>query len=124
MEHVGDFEALSEGNSLREEGGGTKTWNRGTLLLGVARVEGRKPLEMSWIMKLKGSEHFKKLLKNSTLLMWLSGLSAGLPTKGSLVQFPVRAHALVVGQVPSRGGSRGNHTLMSPSLSTSFPLSP
>ena len=26
-----------------------------------------------------------------------------LQTKGSLVQFPVRAHAWVVGQVPSRG---------------------
>ena len=35
--------------------------------------------------------------------MWLSGLSAGLRTKGSLVPFPVRAHAWVVGQVPSGG---------------------
>ena len=36
-------------------------------------------------------------------LVWLSGLSAGLWTKGLPVQFPVRAHAWVVGQVPSRG---------------------
>ena len=44
-------------------------------------------------------------------LEWLSGLSSGLWTKGSLVQFPVRAHAWVVGQVLSRGLVRGNHTL-------------
>ena len=36
-------------------------------------------------------------------LVWLSGLSAGLQTKGSPVRFPVRAHLWVVGQVPSRG---------------------
>ena len=33
----------------------------------------------------------------------LSGLSAGLQTKGSPVRFPVRAHAWVAGQVPSEG---------------------
>ena len=32
---------------------------------------------------------------------WLSGLSASLRTKDLLVWFPVRAHAWVVGQVPS-----------------------
>ena len=41
----------------------------------------------------------------------------------SLVQFPVRAHAWVVGQVPRRGHMRGNHTLMFLSLSF-FLLSP
>ena len=35
-------------------------------------------------------------------LVWLSGLNTGLQTKGSLVWFPVRAHAWVAGQVPSR----------------------
>ena len=35
-------------------------------------------------------------------LVWLSGLITGLQTKGSLVRFPVRTHAWVVGQVPSR----------------------
>ena len=30
-------------------------------------------------------------------LVWLSGLSARLRTKGSLVRFPVRAHAWVAG---------------------------
>ena len=53
--------------------------------------------------------------------MWLSGLSAGLRTKGSPVWFPVRAHAWVVGQVPSREQARGNHTLMFLFLSFSLP---
>ena len=45
-------------------------------------------------------------------LVWLSALSAELQNKGSLDQFPVRAHAWVVGQVPSRGCVESNHTLM------------
>ena len=36
----------------------------------------------------------------------------GLWTKGSLVRFPVRAHAWVAGQVLGWGHVRGNHTLM------------
>ena len=35
--------------------------------------------------------------------MWLSGLSTSLQTKGSPVQFPVKAHAWVADEVPSRG---------------------
>ena len=54
-------------------------------------------------------------------LVWLSGLSASLQTTGSPVPFPVRAHAWVVGQVPSRGCERGNCTLMFLSLSFSLP---
>ena len=54
-------------------------------------------------------------------LVWLSGLSAGLRTKELLVQFPVRAHAWIVDQVPSGGLVRGNHTLMFLSLSFSLP---
>ena len=53
--------------------------------------------------------------------MWLSGLSVRLRTKGSLVGFTVRAHVWVVGQVPSRGCVRGNHTLDFLSLSFSVP---
>ena len=45
-------------------------------------------------------------------LVWLSGLRAGLQTKGFPVRFPVRAHVWVVGQVPSREYLRSNHTLM------------
>ena len=52
-----------------------------------------------------------------------SGLSAGLQTKGSLVQFPVRARAWVAGQVAGRWCVRDNHTLMFVSLSPSLPLS-
>ena len=52
------------------------------------------------------------------------GLSASLQTKGSLVQFSVRAHVWVAGQVPSSGVClRGNHTLMFLSLSPSLLLS-
>ena len=54
-------------------------------------------------------------------LVWLSGLSASLWTKGSLVPFPVRAHAWVAGQAPSAGRVMGNHTLMFLSLSFSLP---
>ena len=54
-------------------------------------------------------------------MVWLNGLSTGLKTKGSSVQFPVRAQAWVVGQVPSKGHTRGNHTLMFLFLSFSLP---
>ena len=53
--------------------------------------------------------------------MWLSGLSAGPRTKGLRVQFPVRAHVCVAGQVPSRGSMKGNHILIFLSLSFSVP---
>ena len=64
-----------------------------------------------------------KLFKNLLLhwLVWLSVFSTSLRTKGSLVQFPIRAHAWIVGPVPCRGCMRGNHTLMF--LSLSPPLS-
>ena len=60
--------------------------------------------------------------KKGPWLVWLSGLSSSLQTKGSPVQFPVRAHAWVAGQVPSRGCTRGNHTLMFLSFSLPPPL--
>ena len=50
-------------------------------------------------------------------------LSASLRNKGSRFDSQSRAHAWVVGQVPSEGRSRGNYTLMSLSLSSSLPLS-
>ena len=46
-------------------------------------------------------------------LLWLSGFSAGLRTKGSLVGFLVGAHAWVAGQFPGGWHMRGHHTLMS-----------
>ena len=51
---------------------------------------------------------------------WIERQPANQTVTGS---FPVRARAWVVGQVPSRGLVRGNHTLMFLSLSFSL-LSP
>ena len=56
-------------------------------------------------------------------LVWLSGLSSRLQSKGLPVRFPVRAHAWVASQVLSRGHVRGKHTLMFLSLCFSL-LSP
>ena len=54
-------------------------------------------------------------------LVWRSGLSTDLQTKGSPVRFPVRVNAWVAGQVPSRGRARGNYRLMFLSLSSPLP---
>ena len=54
-------------------------------------------------------------------VVWLSGLSADLRIKGLPVEFPVRAHAWITGQVPSTGPVRGNHTLTFLSLFFSLP---
>ena len=54
-------------------------------------------------------------------LVWLSGLSANLQTKGLLVWFPVRAHAWVAGHVPGGELVRGNHTSQG-IVDVSFPL--
>ena len=62
-----------------------------------------------------------KYTRDEPWLLWLSGLSAGLPTEGSPVQFPVRAHVWVVGQIPSKGHVGDHHTLMFLSLSFSLP---
>ena len=56
-------------------------------------------------------------------LVWLSALSASLRSKGTPVWLPIRAQAWAVGWVPSRGSSRGSHTLMFLSLYPSLPLS-
>ena len=69
-----------------------------------------------------GQENQYSLKSNIHIyLLWLSGLSAGLQTRGSRVRFPVRAHAWVVGQVPNGQCLRGNHTLMFLSLSFILP---
>ena len=64
---------------------------------------------------------YKCVFKHEPWLVWLSGLSASLGTKESLVRFPVMAYAWVVGQVPTWERVRGNHTLMFLSLSFSLP---
>ena len=60
-------------------------------------------------------------LATKPLLVCFSGLSAGLRTRGSLVWFPVRAHAWLWARTPVGGHVRGNHALMF--LSFSFPCS-
>ena len=54
-------------------------------------------------------------------LVWLSGLRAGLQTRGLPVQFLFRAHAWVAGQVSGRWRKRGNHILMFPFFLFHFP---
>ena len=57
-------------------------------------------------------------------LVWLSGLSAGLWTKGLLGGFPVRARAWVQARSPVGAVREATaHWCFSPSLSPSFPLS-
>ena len=65
-------------------------------------------------------DHFIKNLKPALagVAQWIEH---GLGTKGLPVQFQVRTYAWVAGQVPSRGHTRGNHTLIFISLSFSFP---
>ena len=69
-----------------------------------------------------------KTTEKEPWLVWLSGLSASLQTKGSLVRFPVRAHAWVAGQVSSWGRVRGNQSTyllhIDVSLSLFLPSSP
>ena len=62
--------------------------------------------------------HFTLIKHSLPWLVWLSGLSADLRTKGSQVQFLVRAHAWVVGQVPSKGACERQ-----PQIDVSFSLS-
>ena len=54
----------------------------------------------------KATKNFPALAR---VAQWIE---CGLQTKGLLVQFPVRAHACIAGQVPSGGHVRGNHTWM------------
>ena len=97
-----------------------KTWRRwevnwadlygsyhGTCL--VCSNSSRKP---AWLIPLITITGIHLNNKKVAWLVWLSGLSASLWYKGSLVQFPVRAHAWVLGHVPSTGYMRGNCTLM------------
>ena len=81
---------------------------------------------MCWVVRnaMSKSTRWKKQIQwpfKKSWLDWLSGLSASLWTKELPVQFPVRAHAWVAGQVPSGGHVRGNHTLMFLSLSFFYP---
>ena len=61
-----------------------------------------------------------KYFNRQPCLLWLSGLFAGLRSKGSLILFPFGAHTWVSGQVP-RGGAREATTHWCFSLSFNFP---
>ena len=79
------------------------------LWVGAQQTVLTSPLGFCWTIKFK--RHF------SPWLVRLSELSASLQTKGSPVQFPVRAHAWVAGQVPSWGVcERQPHIDVSPPL--------
>ena len=99
-----------------------KIWTHGRW--DVVKGDGHsKPSFVSWQITLsydikpKPSRmflHFKAYFM--PWLVWLSGLKSGLQTRGSLVRFPVRADAWVVGQVPGGRCVRVNHTLIFLSL--------
>ena len=96
------------------------------IMIKSSGFEARLPSSNSRCMALDCSSVFPYEKREcSPWLVWLWGLSVGLPTKGSSVRFPVRAPAWVAGQIPSRGLAKSNHTLMFLSLSFSppFPLS-
>ena len=64
---------------------------------------------LSWVVLSQGLPYScSQKMARALVKVWLSGLSSGLQTKGSLVQFLVRAHAWVADQVPSWGYARGN----------------
>ena len=65
----------------------------------VAEVTGRMEIHITLCPQL--IVHTNKIKVFLSWLVWLSGLSANLQTKGSPVQSPVRAQAWVAGQVPS-----------------------
>ena len=62
------------------------------------RIEGGEITTNTTEIQMAVRNYYKQL----PWLVWLSGLSASLRTQGLLVQFPVREHAWVADQVPSR----------------------
>ena len=66
---------------------------------------------------------YQRKMYSRPWLVWLNGLSAGLQTKGSLVQFPIGHIPPLQARSPV-GGTREatTHWCFFPSLSPSFPL--
>ena len=82
----------------------------------------RIPNDYNWLQRFLNDFYQKQRLM--PWLVWLSGLSASLQTEGLPVQFQVRAHAWVAGQVPGCGCVRGNRLMfLFLSFSLPFPLS-
>ena len=83
----------------------------------------KQQLSISKIVKIQLAEKEEKK-KNESWLVWLSCLSTGLCTKGSLVWVPVREHAWVADRSPVGGAQEAiTHWCFSPSLSPFLPLS-
>ena len=80
-------------------------------------------IKMIQIIPFKKISHTHRLKKWDGALagvaQWIECHSVNLRVA---IRFLVRAHAWVVGQVPSRGHMRGNHTLMFLSLSFFLPF--
>ena len=70
----------------------------GTMQWGMKELPGE--MEMFYIFIGGGGYTTVYIYQKSPWLVWLSGLSASLQTKGLPVLFPVRAHAWVRGWVP------------------------
>ena len=112
--------AAPTGDDDMGRGGGVSGWSRltGWALAGDTETRlgcwGQRRAALSVNLNSLTSEQ-----QAGPWLLWLSGLSASLRTKGSLVLFPVRAHAWVAGQVPNRGVlGRQSH------IDVSLPFSP
>ena len=83
-----------------------KTWRR----------EAAAALCSAWFYLLKCESASISVIRNAFALTGVAQWIERRPVNQWVtVQFPVRAHAWVAGQVPSRGCVRGNHTMMFPS---------
>ena len=109
---------------------GLECWRTALPLSGVRKTPPWRSSKDSFYLPAQWRKKTRSTLRNQNLCLalaavalWLRGLSASLRTKGSLVWFPVRAHAWVAGQVPRRGWVRGNHIDVSLPFSPSLPLS-
>ena len=70
----------------------------------LVKIQYLKPIILPWLMR-------------------LSGLSAGLRTKGLQVWFPVRVHAWVACQLPRWGRAKGNQSMFLSYMNVSLPPS-
>ena len=86
-------------------------------------MDAKRPTPRHIIIERPKVKDKERLLKaRAPWLVWLSGLNPGLQTKESPVQFLVRAHALVAGQVPGWGHGRGNQLMYLSHINVSLSL--
>ena len=112
-----------EGNTsdetFKDDIGFMRKWKKG----GKEDEEQRGPQRIikAWRGLFKEEKKPLKLRKKRPLAGVAQWNEHQTENQGSPIGFSVRAHAWVVGQVPSRGRTRGHHTLMFPSFSLSLP---